>query len=153
LTALKSQRIKKVKPLIKEENFFLAYGDDIADIDLGRLFALHLKAGATVTITAVKMFSIFGVVDFGKNAKVAGFKEKPYLNKWMSGGFMVMNRKIFDYFDAGELETGVFDKLASQGKLYAYKHPGQWKTMNTLKDNIELNAIWKKKNAFWKKWR
>ncbi len=152
LAALKSQRIEKIKPLIQDDNFFLAYGDDIADIDLRRLFAFHLKTGAMVTITTVKMFSIFGVVEIGKEGKVTGFKEKPYLNKWMSGGFMVMNRKIFDYLDAGELESEVFEKLVAQGKLRAYKHPGQWKTMNTLKDNIELNAIWRKGDAFWKKW-
>ena len=152
LAALKSQRIKKVKSLIKEDNFFLAYGDDIADIDLRRLFSFHLKTGATATITTVKMFSIFGVVEIGKNGRVSGFKEKPYLDKWMSGGFMVMNRKIFDFLDAGELETEIFEKLVSRGELSAYKHSGQWKTMNTLKDNIELNAIWKEGKAFWKKW-
>ncbi len=152
LAALKSQRIKKIKSLIKEENFFLAYGDDIADIDLKRLFAFHLKTGATATITTVKMFSIFGVVEIGKNGMVAGFKEKPYLNKWMNGGFMAMNRKVFNYLNAGELETGVFKKLVAANGLAAYKHSGQWKTMNTLKDNIELNAIWEKGDAFWKKW-
>lgn len=148
----KTRRVAKIRNLISEENFFLAYGDDVADINLERLVKLHLKHNVIATITAVKMASDFGIVEIGKNNRISRFKEKPHLDKWMNGGFMVMNRKIFNYLNAGELETDVFKKLVAAHELTAYKHFGQWKTMNTLKDNIELNAIWKEGKAFWKKW-
>lgn len=146
----KSKRIAKIKPLIKDENFFLSYGDDLADINLDKLLRFHLQAGAIVTITAVKMFSIFGVVDVSNTGRVTGFREKPYLEKWMNGGFMVMSRKIFDYLDCGELEDDVFEKLVKKRGISAYRHFGSWKTMNTLKDNLELNALWKEGRDFWK---
>lgn len=149
---LKSERISRIRDLIKGDNFFLAYGDDLADIRLDRLLETHLKARATVTITAVKMFSIFGVAELGRANKVVGFREKPYLDKWMNGGFMVANRRLFGFLKSGELEKEVFERLIRRGELFAYRHPGQWKTMNTLKDNLELNAIWKKGRAFWKVW-
>lgn len=148
----KAQRIAKVKRLIEEENFFLAYGDDVADIDLSKLFRLHLNSGSIATITAVQMISDFGVVEIGRNNAVTAFKEKPYLKKRMNGGFMVMNRKIFDFLNLGELENAVFKKLVTLGRISAYRHPGQWKTMNTLKDNLELNTLWKTGRAFWKTW-
>ena len=37
-------------------------------------------------------------------------------------------------------------------QLCACQHHGQWKAMNTLKDNIELNKVWDSGKAFWKKW-
>ena len=148
----KTRRVAKIRNLISEENFFLAYGDDVADINLERLVKSHLKHNVIATITAVKMASDFGIVEIGKNSRISRFKEKPLLDKWMNGGFMVMNRKIFNYLNSGELETDVFKKLVASNELSAYKHFGQWKTMNTLKDNIELNAIWKEGKAFWKKW-
>ncbi|MDP3731553.1 MAG: sugar phosphate nucleotidyltransferase [Candidatus Omnitrophota bacterium] len=148
----KTRRIAKIRNLISEENFFLAYGDDVADINLERLVKLHLKHNVIATITTVKMTSDFGIVEIGKNNRIARFKEKPRLDKWMNGGFMVMNRKIFKYLNAGELETDVFKKLVATNGLAAYKHSGQWKTMNTLKDNLELNALWREGKAFWKIW-
>ena len=66
---------------------------------------------------------------------------------------MVVNRKIFNFLKLGELENEVFEKLVKLGRISAYKHFGKWKTMNTLKDNLELNALWKTGNAFWKAWR
>ena len=62
----KSQRIAKVAHLINSENFFLAYGDDVADIDLSGLFKVHLKNGPIVTITAVRLVSDFGIIEIGK---------------------------------------------------------------------------------------
>jgi glucose-1-phosphate cytidylyltransferase len=148
----KSERIAKIKPLIKGGHFFLAYGDDVSDIDLGRLLKFHLNSNSVATITAVRMFSIFGVVEIGQNGRVLEFKEKPFLKKWMNGGFMVADRKIFDFLKLGELEEEVFAHLAKIGQLSAYKHFGQWKNMNTLKDNLELNTIWREGKAFWKAW-
>lgn len=153
LESTKSARLQQVKKLIKEDDFFLAYGDDVADINLLNLLKFHRQMGLIATITIVKMISHFGLVEVGKGNLIKEFKEKPVLDKWMNGGFMVVNRKIFDYLHLGELEKEVFEKLVKLKKISAYKHNGKWMTMNTLKDNIELNAIWNNKQAFWKIWR
>lgn len=65
---------------------------------------------------------------------------------------MVMRRKIFDYLKFGELEEGVFLRLAKERKITAYRHKGKWLAMNTLKDSIELNTLWNSGKAFWKRW-
>ncbi len=149
---LKSQRIERVKHLIKTENFFLAYGDDVADISIEKLWNFHLRNKAIVTITAVRMVSEFGLMQLDKNNRITDFKEKPKLNQWINGGFMAAHRKIFDVLDAGELEKEVFEKLVRVKKICAYKHYGQWKAMNTFKDYLELNELWKHRRAFWKLW-
>jgi len=48
------------------------------------------------------------------------------------------------------LEKETFNDLASERQICAYKHPGFWMCMNTFKDNIELNELWKQNKAPWK---
>jgi glucose-1-phosphate cytidylyltransferase len=152
LEAKKSDRLKKIKDLIKEEIFFVSYGDDLSNVDLRKLVEFHLSHNKTATITGVKMRSPFGMVEFDGFGKIIEYKEKPILEKWMNGGYMVFNKKIFQYLQGdGELEDVVFSKCAGDGELFLYKHEGEWKSMNTIKDNQELNEIWEKQ-PFWKIW-
>ena len=41
---------------------------------------------------------------------------------------------------------------AKQGNLKAYKHKGFWKAMDTLKDKMILEDMWKN-NPTWKVWK
>ena len=148
----KSERILKIKHLIPDEDFALAYGDDIADIDLNKLLKFHEYMGLTLTLTAVKLISPFGVLELSEDNVITKFKEKPVFDQWMNGGFMMVNRKIFDALGKGELENEVFEHLVDIRQICAYKHKGNWKTMNTLKDSIELNNLWDTGKAFWKIW-
>lgn len=153
LETSKSQRIQHIKNLIKAKNFFCAYGDDVADINLNKLLKLHQRLNPVATITVIKMVSGFGIVKIDRSSKIRGFKEKPVLDVWMNGGFMVLNKKIFNYLDIGELEEGVFNALVRNKQINAYKHQGNWKTMNTLKDYMELTSLWDSNKAFWKTWK
>ena len=152
LESSKSERIQKIKNFVDGKNFFLAYGDDLCNIDLKKLLGLHEKSKRVATITAVRVESPFGLVESNEKGEVVRFKEKPKLNHWMNGGYMVFNKKIFGYLGEGELEKEVFEKLVKEKQLMAFRHEGEWKTMNTLKDNIELNELWEKNKAFWKVW-
>jgi len=152
IDSLKSSRLLKVEHLIKSENFFLAYGDDLADIKIKKLLKQHLLTNTIATITAVKTLSEFGVLKIGKGKLITDFKEKPPINQWINGGFMVLNKKVFRFLRYGELESDVFRELVKMKEIAAYKHLGKWKAMNTIKDSIELNLLWKKGQAFWKVW-
>lgn len=152
IDSLKAQRLLQVEHLIKTDNFFLAYGDDVADININKLLSFHLHLKPYVTITTVRMSSDFGIVKTDNKYFITDFAEKPVLNKWINAGFMVMNKKVFDYLDEGELEKEIFKKFVKLNKICAYKHNGQWKAMNTLKDYMELNRMWKQKQAFWNLW-
>ena len=152
LESSKSERIRKIKNFVDGKNFFLAYGDDLCNIDLKKLLGLHEKSKRVATITAVRVESPFGLVESNEKGEVVRFKEKPKLNHWMNGGYMVFNKKIFGYLGEGELEKEVFEKLVKEKQLMAFRHEGEWKTMNTLKDNIELNELWENNKAFWKVW-
>jgi len=150
----KAQRLNLVKNAIDSENFFVAYGDDLSNVDIIKILKLHEVSGDVVTLTAVQLVSQFGILSLNEKDKVIEFKEKPKLDHWINGGFFVFNKKIFDYFkdDKWELENEIFENIAKEKKIKAYKHYGFWQGMNTLKDCIELNKRWEENKADWRIW-
>lgn len=150
LESNKAERIMKIKNYIEEENFFVTYGDDLSDIDINKLLRFHKKNKKIVTLTAVDLMSPFGILEIGKNSEVTKFREKPKLNYLMNGGFYVFNKRIFDHIKRGyDLEKETFQELAKKRMICALYHKGFWKSMNTLKDVIELNEMFAKGRMPW----
>jgi glucose-1-phosphate cytidylyltransferase len=152
---LKGGRLKRVQKYITGEEFFVTYGDGLADIDLNGLLAFHRSHGKLATVTGVNPASRFGELSI-KGAEVTEFNEKPEIStRFVNGGFFVFNRGIFDYLDetpSGDLEPGALEKVAHEGELMVYKHPGKWVCMDTLRDMEYLNGLWNENKAFWKSW-
>ena len=146
----KSDRLKMIKEYITEDRFLVAYGDDVSDVDISKVVEYNKEKDKIVTLTALPLYSQFGIVEMNKDNEVIQFNEKPRLdNYWFNGGFFVFKKEIFDYLDEGELENEVFEKLAAENQIVAYKHDGFWKCMNTLKDCQELNKLWNEGKAKW----
>src|SRR3989338_5618521 len=141
----KAERLLKVKDRIKSDTLLLSYGDDLSDVNLEELEKFHRKNGKIVTLTAVPLLSPFGIVEINKNNEVSSFREKPKLSQFMNGGFYVMSKKIFEFIKPGyDLEKEAFEELAREKQIAAYRYEGFWKSMNTLKDVIELNELYKR---------
>jgi glucose-1-phosphate cytidylyltransferase len=140
----------KVKDKIRDDNFLLSYGDDLSDVDINKVIKLHKEKNKIVTLTAVPLRSPFGILVLNNNLEVTEFKEKPTLNVRMNGGFYVMKKEIFDHIKPGfDLEKEIFGNLAKDKQIAAFKHNGFWKSMNTLKDVMELNELYNKGNTPW----
>ena len=138
-------RIKKVQEyLADEDTFCVTYGDGLADVDLKKLLEFHRSHGKIGTLTAVHPVSNFGLLDIDESGQVERFREKPVLKEWVNGGFFVFNHAIFDHLDDNSvLESESLVKLVEQGELMGYQHDGFWKCMDTYKDSIEFNELWK----------
>ena len=150
--ANKAERLMKAKNSIRDDTFLLAYGDDLSNVDINSVIAFHKKAGKVMTLVAIHLISQFGIIQVNENQEVTQFKEKPKLDHLMNGGFYVMDKRIFDYIKPGyDLEKETFEDLAKQNQIMAFKHNGFWKSMNTLKDVIELNELYNKGSAPWTK--
>jgi glucose-1-phosphate cytidylyltransferase len=150
----KASRIVQVRDYLDGDRFFVAYGDDVSDVNLGALLAFHQAHGKVATITAVQLNLPYGVVEADENGKVSGFKERPLLPYWINGGFMLFEKSALPMMAAGgnvNLETEVLPELARQGQLMVYRHTGFWKSMNTFKDTLELEQLWQQ-GAPWKIW-
>lgn len=150
----KASRVARVREYLTGERFFVAYGDDVADVDLGALLEFHHSHGRMATITAVQIRLPYGVVQANDSGLVEGFVERPILERWINGGFMLFEKQALDLMADGDdvdLENDVLPTLASIGQLMIYRHRGFWQSMNTMKDNLLLEELWQQ-GAPWKVW-
>jgi glucose-1-phosphate cytidylyltransferase len=121
---------------ISDNNFYLTYGDGIADIKLNELTQLHDKKMKIATLTAVRPPARFGSLDITNNL-VDKFGEKDNTSSgWINGGFFVVNREIETYLNdySEPLEKKPLETLASKGQLSAYFHEGFWQPCDTIRE-------------------
>lgn len=147
-------RIKRIEKLIKDDNFFVTYGDGVANIDLNKLLRFHMEKGRIATLTGIHPMSQFGIIEM-KDGLVKTFKEKPRLEGIINGGFFVFKREIFKYLegDSTVLEDEPLMRLIREGQLSVYEHNDFWRCMDTFKDVEFLNKMWESGNVPWKVWR
>ena len=147
-------RLLRLKKYLKnEKTFMLTYGDGVSNINIKKAVRFHKKHGKIATITAVRPPLRFGELKISRK-KVKSFKEKPQVGQsWINGGFFVFNSKVLNFIkgDQTMLEKEPLEKLTRKGQLMAFEHKGFWKCMDTMRDKILLNKLWKEGHALWKK--
>lgn len=155
LTTMTGGRIKRVEKYIDGDIFMVTYGDGVADVDFHALVDFHTRHGRVATVTTVRPMSRFGILDLDVTGKVISFAEKPQVDGWVNAGYMVFQRRIFDYLDGDEcvLEHEPLERLAREGQLMAYRHEGFFYAMDTYREYKYLNELWDKGNAPWKVWK
>lgn len=155
LRTMTGGRLKRVRPYLGDETFFMTYGDGLSDVDLPALLAYHRKHHKSATITAIQPGGRFGVLDLTEDALVRRFREKDVQDGgWINAGFMVLEPDVFDYIGGDDtfFEREPMEQLAKDRKLVAYKHEGFWKCMDTLRDKETLDYLWEHGQAGWKRW-
>lgn len=150
-------RLQQVRKYLGNEPFMLTYGDGLADVDLNELLNFHRSHGKPATVTAVQLEARFGGMELGEEGSVIAFREKAKdEGKWINAGFFVLNPSVFDYFDGDMTEVmwedDPLERLTRDNALMAYRHQGFWKCMDALRDKLELDELWKTKQAKWKLW-
>ena len=149
-------RLKRVQNYLTEnEPFCFTYGDGVADIDVQKLIDYHNKHGKPATLTAVRPPGRYGALNLSDEDSVVDFREKNEgNNSWINGGFFVLNPSVIDLIEGDHTtwEEKPLSRLASENKLFAYKHHGFWQPMDTLRDKNLLNTLWHQSTAPWKIW-
>jgi len=145
-------RVKQIERFIGDDSFFVTYGDGLANVDLRALLAFHAGHGRLATLTAVQPVSRFGIIDLEPDGQVVKFREKPRTDDWVSAGFFVFDRKVFDYIGLNDvLEVEPLGALANDGELVAFRHHGFWQPMDTFRELTMLKTLWAS-GAPWKVW-
>lgn len=149
------KRLNLVKEDIKSNPFLVTYGDGLADVDVNKVIDLHNKMktqhGTIATIVITHPRIKYGVIK-EKDDIALDFNDKAVLGEWINIGFMVMERDVFRYIKDNEMDYEALKAMAAEKKLAVFKHGGFFASMDTYKDYVDLNAMWKDKSP-WKVWK
>ena len=153
---LTGERLLKIMKYIPGERFMVTYGDGLTDLDLNALLDHHEKQskefGTVGTITGVHPRSKYGLVKTSENKIITEFTEKPILQEYTNGGFMVFEKSgILPYLKENQPIEHALSDMAKDGKLSLYNHDGYWQCMDTYQDMESLNRQWAEEPK-WKTW-
>ncbi len=116
------------------ESFIVSNGDELKCINIPRMFRLHKRKKALVTIalTSVDDPSQYGVARLD-GSRIIEFVEKPKKedapSNLINSGFYIIEPEVIDMIPSGKfcmLEKDVFPRLASEGRLRGFPFSGQW---------------------------
>lgn len=154
LESLPGERILRLKEYIPktDDDFMVTYGDGLSNLNISDLYAFHKKQRTIGTIIGVHPRSKYGLVRKNVHNKVTRLIEKPVLEDWVNGGFMMFKREAFKYFREGEMEHEAFKRLIADKQLSLYQYEGFWYGIDTIKELEEVNEMWNNGNPQWKVW-
>ncbi|WP_108027499.1 glucose-1-phosphate cytidylyltransferase [Rhodovulum kholense] len=147
-------RLRRVRPYLGER-FCMTYGDGLADIDIRAEIEFHIRHGREATVAAVIPPGRYGALEMTDEAEVRRFTEKPPGDEGrINGGFFVLDHSVLDRIegDPTPFEAAPLEGLARDGQLMAWRHPGFWHAMDTLRDRNHLENLWASGTAPWKIW-
>ena len=148
-------RLRRVaRYLDGEEDFCLTYGDGVSSVDITRLIQFHRSHDLKATLTAALAPARFGVIELD-GLNVRNFREKPQgEGALINGGYFVLKRSVLDLLqdDATVWEREPLEQLARESQLAAFRHEGFWQPMDTLRERMQLEALWAAGQAPWKVW-
>ncbi len=128
--------VKLSEDFFAGETFLVVGGDDISDIDLTGLLALHRdkNAAATLATTRVEDPSQFGIVITEDDGRITRFLEKPkgsdVFSNTANTGVYIFEPGVFDLIPPGKFYgfgNDVFPQLLAAGRpLYAFHTEAYW---------------------------
>ena len=154
LESMTGGRLLRLRSWTGGAAFMATYGDGVANINICELLAFHRSHRKLATISAVRPPSRFGALQLDGDS-VQSFSEKPQAGEgWINGGFFVFEPGIFDYIsgDSSILEREVLEQVAADGQLKAFRHPGFFQPMDTMREKHLLEDLWAAGKAPWKTW-
>jgi glucose-1-phosphate cytidylyltransferase len=143
------ERIHRLRHQLNDR-FFATYSDGLSDVNLARLAAFHTAHDGLATVTSVPLVSQYGTIEADASGRVVAFREKPVLRSfWINAGFFVMEPAVFDHWTGHNLEREVLPALQRRGLLFSYRHEGFFKSMDTHKDQQEIEALYEQGQMPW----
>jgi glucose-1-phosphate cytidylyltransferase len=134
------------------EHFAVTYGDGLTDADLAAELDFHVSHGGIGTVLGVNPPSRFGELKIDGDS-VVEFDEKPQIrDHWVNGGYFFFKRDFLRYLSTDDdcvLEQEPLVRLARDGGLTVFRHPGYWASMDTQRDMEQLTELYVSGKAPW----
>ena len=132
--------------LPQNEPFYLAWGDNLMDINWTEMHNLHQSSHTQITMALTPREDVenFGVAKLDQN-KIIQFIEKPPRHlapsNLINAGAFIINPQALNILpkEKSSIEKDCFEFLAPQNQITAYIHPGQWFPTDTLEKYYHAN--------------
>jgi glucose-1-phosphate cytidylyltransferase len=149
-------RTKLAGKYINEDRFMLTYGDAVSTVNIKELVDFQKRKNTIGTVTGVYPPSRFGdLVLNGDMVKLFKQQIKDVENQHpINGGYFVFKKEFLDSIPDDpkvDLEKLPMDTIVEKNELSVFQHKGFWHAMDTYRDNMLLNKMWKE-NPLWKIW-
>ena len=146
-------RLKAAYKLLKlDEDFLMTYGDGLSNIPIKKLIKFHYKNNSLTTMTAVKPKQRYGILGIKKNRVNFFDNSKKKVDVYINGGFHVIDKLSLKYIKNKKIfwEKEPISEILKQKKLFAFKHDGFWKSLDTQKDKVDFNNMYRQKKLDWR---
>ncbi|MBC7959628.1 MAG: glucose-1-phosphate adenylyltransferase subunit GlgD [Vallitaleaceae bacterium] len=130
----------------------IAPGDGICKIDFNEVLAYHVDKRADITIVCKEIFDEnlhrFGLVQVDEEGRIIELEEKPIApqgNVISTGIYIIRRRLLIELIEEIAKEerydfvNDVIIRYRKQKKIYAYMHPGYWKSIASLDSYYHAN--------------
>ena len=116
------------------------------------MFVMGNKNKSLVTMTAVKPKQRYGILEIKKNRVNFFDNSKKKVDVYINGGFHVIDKLSLKYIRNKKIfwEKEPISKILKLNKLFAFKHDGFWKSLDTQKDKVDFNKMYKQKKINWR---
>ncbi len=144
-------RIKHAVEYLDLEEFMLAYGDGLSDVDINDQINFYRKNNYSAILTAGKPPARFGRLKI-KGNDVIEFGEKNIDDEnWINIGYFIMNKSILPLLKDKNtvLEKEPLEQLAKEGKLGSYFHNGFWQPVDTIREKEIIEEKLKNRKLDW----
>lgn len=126
------------------DNFIVANGDILTDLDLVELYRYHLSSGSRLTVATCKRPTKidYGVLEVGDDQCVTGFREKPVYDFTVSMGIYVFSRSLLDDLPSGEpfgFDDLMYRMLENGEPVSTFPYDGYWLDIGRPDDLVQAN--------------
>ncbi len=110
---------------INKNHFFLLNGDTFYEVDLNKLYHLHIKEKANISLSLLPMekFSRYGSVKVN-GTRITEFMPKKFTKKGLiNGGIYVVNQSVFQEYSPGNkfsFETDLLQVMCKKLNIHGY---------------------------------
>jgi len=142
--------LREAKNFIKQEPFYLIYGDILAEIELEDMYQFHRRhqSLATMALTSVMESPEYGIVKLA-GERVSGFtskieSEEQTKARLTNAGIYIFEPEILEMIpkDSASMIEDLFPLLIQQKELYGYAFSGQWFDISTHREYERAIKEW-----------
>lgn len=160
LDASPAQRICAIEEYLEKDEkfekyndcFLVTYGDCLSDVDAGALLNAHKKNSKLVTLVMAKPQGRKQLLTIDENNLLDYDNLSPIVADaaWVNADCFLMDKKVLQYLQGNcNLEEQVFRSLSKLGQVATYRHEGYWSTIETRRDLVEAEMLWKQGIVPW----